>query len=97
MGASDSEASRDMDRVEGMQVCTNNSDSGDGLDPLVSSGLANGTIKRCPWCRGLCELMSGCNFVTCACGPDHHWCFMCGLKKGPAPNCPYGHPSHNSH
>lgn len=96
MDPNTSETISQLDRVEGMQVCADNSGSDSNVDTgYIKDGIASGTIKLCPWCGRLSELMSGCNFVTCVCGGA--WCFACGEKKGPAPLCPYGHPTHNSH
>lgn len=66
-------------------------------EEILEIGLANGTIKRCPYCGIGSELISGCNFVTCVCSAQSHWCFKCGKRKGAsADECPYGSPC-NSH
>lgn len=54
-------------------------------DAYITTGLQNGTIKKCPFCDALTELASGCNYVTCYCkrGKDQksEFCFLCGLPK----------------
>ncbi len=68
-------------------------------DDYIAVGIADKTIKMCPYCGVYSELISGCNFVTCACSPQSCWCFKCGKRKGAGENlCPYGNlTSCNSH
>ena len=69
-------------------------------DEYIKSGLANGTIKICPFCGVPGELASGCNYIKCPrteCLQE--WCWICRNPKfKPAAGLPAcNDPTHNSH
>lgn len=54
-------------------------------DVYIQKCIASGIIKQCPFCGWLCELQSGCNYVTCYCkggfNSKAEWCWQCVLPK----------------
>lgn len=69
------------------------------MDEYITAGLANQTIKLCPFCGVPSELASGCNYVTCFCkqgmNGKSEWCWVCVLPKYTADGC--NDKTHNSH
>lgn len=66
----------------------------------IIQGIQQNTLKRCPFCGILSELISGCNYVTCICkqglNGKSEWCWLCGKPKYLAvEGC--NEASHNSH
>jgi hypothetical protein len=67
------------------------------LDEWLVAALQAGTVKKCPFCGILSELISGCNYVTCVCKQGNEqkseWCWLCNQPKYSVCN----DPTHNSH
>lgn len=64
---------------------------------FIEEQVKNHIYKRCPNCQEAFDKNEACNHVTCeSCKTP--FCWVCEKKKGPGENeCPYGHPTHNSH
>lgn len=49
----------------------------------IKDAMADGSIKRCPYCDFPTEKTAGCNYMTCICRSNGagEWCWQCLKPK----------------
>jgi IBR domain, a half RING-finger domain len=65
---------------------------------FIQQQLQNNIYRKCPKCKVVFDKDEACNFVSCG-ECKTQFCWICGLEKGSdsTSQCPFGHPTHNSH